>query len=81
MVAREMAEGVKRLSDSDVGVSFTGYAGPEGDDVGLVFLAVSYKDKTEVKELHINGNRDRVRHIACLNGFDLVRRMVGFDEV
>ena len=71
-----MAEGVKNVSNADIGVAFTGYAGPDGDDVGLVFLAVSYMDKTEVKELHINGNRDRVRHIACLNGFDLVRRMI-----
>jgi len=75
-VAKEMAEGVRKASGADIGVSFTGYAGPDGDDVGLVFMAVSCRNKTEVKELHINGNRDRVRHIACLNGFDLVRRMI-----
>lgn len=75
-VAKEMAEGVKKVSSADVGVAFTGYAGPDGDDVGLVYMAVSYGGKTEVKELHINGNRERVRHIACLNGFDTVRRMI-----
>ena len=76
VVAKEMAEGVRKISGADIGVSFTGFAGPDGDDVGLVFMAVSYGEKTEVKELHINGNRDRVRHIACLNGFDLVRRII-----
>ena len=76
IVAKEMAEGVRKISGADIGVAFTGYAGPEGEDVGLVFMAVSYGNKTEVKELHITGDRDRVRHIACLNGFDVVRRML-----
>ena len=75
-VAIEMAEGVKKVSGADIGISFTGYAGPTGDDVGLVYMGVSYDGKTEGVELHINGNRDRIRHIACLNGFDKVRRIV-----
>lgn len=75
-VAMEMAKGVKKVSDADIGLSFTGYAGPEGDDVGLVYMGVSYMDKTEGFELHINGNRDRIRHITCLNGFDKVRRII-----
>ena len=75
-VAIEMAEGVKKVSGADIGISFTGYAGPAGDDVGLVYMGVSYDGKTEGVELHINGNRDRIRHIACLNGFDKVRRIV-----
>lgn len=75
-VAKEMAEGVKNAASSDIGVAFTGYAGPEGDDVGLVYMAVSFEGKTEVKELRINGNRDKIRYIACLNGFDAVRRTI-----
>lgn len=75
-VAMEMAEGVKNVSSADIGLSFTGYAGPDGDDVGLVYMGVSYKGKTEGVELRINGNRDRIRHIACLNGFDKVRRII-----
>ncbi len=75
-VAIEMAEGVKKISGADIGISFTGYAGPTGDDVGLVYMGVSYDGKTEGYELHINGNRDRIRHIACLNGLDKVRRIV-----
>lgn len=75
-VAKEMAEGVKNVASSDIGVAFTGYAGPEGDDVGLVYMAVSFDGKTEVKELRLTGNRDKIRYIACLNGFDAVRRTI-----
>lgn len=75
-VAEQMARGVKRASKSDIGVAFTGYAGPGGENVGLVYMGVAYGERCEVRELHINGNRSRVRHIACLNGFDSVRRMI-----
>lgn len=74
--AKEMAEGVRKVSNSDIGVSFTGFAGPGGEEVGTVFMAVSIEDRTEVKKLKLNGNRDRIRYTACLNGFDAVRRMV-----
>lgn len=75
-VAKEMAVGAKNAACADIGVSFTGYAGPDGEDVGLVYMGVAYKDEVIVKELRIGGNRDRVRYVACLNGFDTIRRMV-----
>lgn len=44
-VAGEMAEGSRRLYNSDVSVATTGYAGPgngiHGESPGLVFIAVS----------------------------------------
>ena len=78
--AKEMAEGVRKIANSDIGVSFTGFAGPGGDDVGTVFMAVSTADRTEVKKLKLNGDRDRIRYTACLNGFDTVRRMMRLYE-
>lgn len=74
--AIEMAEGVIKASKADVGVSFTGYAGPEGEKVGLVWMAVSYKGKTKAYELNINGNRERIRYVSALNAFDAVRRII-----
>lgn len=78
--AKEMAEGVRKIANSDIGVSFTGFAGLGGDDVGTVFMAVSIADRTEVKKLKLNGDRDRIRYTACLNGFDTVRRMIRLYE-
>ena len=74
--AIEMAEGVKKTAKASIGVSFTGYAGPDGEDVGLVWMAVSYEGKTNAYELRINGDRERIRYVAALNAFDAVRRII-----
>ena len=78
-VAMEMAEGVRKVSGSDIGVGITGIAGPTGGTetkpVGLVYVAVSTKDGVFAKELHLNGNRDRVRYLTCLNAFDMIRKI------
>ena len=45
--AREMAEGIRRVSGADIGIATTGVAGPdpsEGKPVGTCFAAVSYRD-------------------------------------
>ena len=45
-VAVQMAEGLQRVTGSDICVSVTGYAGPDGDDVGLYYIGLCYKGKT-----------------------------------
>ncbi|PLT31617.1 competence/damage-inducible protein A [Peribacillus deserti] len=67
--AREMAENVRSLVDSDVGISFTGVAGPdslEGHPVGTVFIGIAIKDsKTVCKKLNLSGSRagNRIRTV------------------
>ncbi len=75
--AQEMAEGARKLLGTDIAVSITGIAGPTGESalkpVGLVYLAISDENGTEVKEVHLSGNRSRVRHVAVLHAFNLIR--------
>ena len=45
--AKQMAEGIRRVSGADIGVATTGVAGPdpsEGKEVGTCFVAVCYPD-------------------------------------
>ena len=67
-VARAMAEGVRRITGSDLSVATTGLAGPDGDDrgnpVGTVFVALSTPERTAVRHMNCGSGRDRVRMLA-----------------
>mgnify|MGYP002624499781 CR=1 FL=1 len=51
--AIEMAAGVRRLLGVDVGLSTTGYAGPTGDQVGLVCIGLSTADGTAAQKFSV----------------------------
>lgn len=78
--AREMAEGVRRISGADYGVSTTGYAGPgggtEADPVGTVYIAVASQKETVVFCIHCDGDRGRVRKMACMKALILLRNVL-----
>ena len=81
--AREMAEGVRRVSGSDIGVSVTGIAGPGGGTeekpVGTVWYALATAAGTVSRKTIWNtGNRRSNRNYAVLNMLDMVRR--GIEE-
>lgn len=82
--AYEMAERIRKLSNSDIGVSFTGVAGPleqENKPVGTVFIGISTKEKTVVYPLYLAGSRIGIRNRAVNYGFYYVYKMVSSDEV
>lgn len=76
--AEAMAEGCRKLMDADYAVSITGIAGPGGGTehkpVGLVYICLAGPDGNRTSELHLAGDRSRIRYIASLNAFDLLRR-------
>ncbi len=63
--ALELAENVRNLLSADIGISFTGVAGPdeqEGKPVGTVFVGISIAGQgNHVKKLHLGGTRDMIR--------------------
>lgn len=63
--AKELAENVREIVQADVGLSFTGVAGPseqEGKPVGMVFVGVAIKGQpTYVEELQLAGTREGIR--------------------
>lgn len=83
--AMEMAEGCAKQTGSDVALATTGIAGPDGGTVekpvGLVYISCYYKGKTYVQELHLNGNRAKVREQATARALILLRDcMVGLKD-
>jgi nicotinamide-nucleotide amidase len=77
-VARAMAEGARIQLGADIGLAFTGIAGPEGGTpekpVGLVHWAVASGSGTEHRERVFIGDRHSIRRRAAFAGFDLIRR-------
>ena len=71
-----MAEGVRKVSGTDIGVSVTGIAGPTGatkeKPVGLVYIGISTKDITYVRELRLEGDRMQNRQNSMRNMFDII---------
>ena len=73
-VAKEMAEGARKISGADIAVSVTGYAGPTGENVGLVYIGVSDEKGTEAYRFMQSGDRERIRKKSALCALDIVRR-------
>lgn len=70
--AKQMAEGVRKIMNTDIGLSTTGIAGPDGGTdgkpVGLVYIGISINDKTMVKKLNLSGTRTQIRQqsVICI---------------
>ena len=76
--AQAAAEGCRRAAKADWALSTTGIAGPDGGTptkpVGTAYIACAGPAGTAVKELHLRGDRTRVRAMSCLYALDLLRR-------
>ena len=78
--ARAMAEGVRNLMQTDVGVGITGIAGPGGGSpekpVGLVYIAVSTLGKTSVEKNVFSGVRAEIKRAAVNKALAMVQEMI-----
>lgn len=77
-VAIQMAEGIRRLLGTDIGLSTTGIAGPDGGDehhpIGTVWIG--YADAQKSFALRYVFEKDRLRNIqrAALMAMDILRK-------
>ena len=75
-VARQMAEGARRISGADYAVSTTGIAGPAGSTaekpVGTVWIAVSSPLRTTARLIHAKGDRTQIIRKAGTAAIELL---------
>lgn len=79
--AQELAHGVRHRLAADWGLAITGIAGPAGGSgekpVGTVFIAIEGTDgASQVQQLRLFGNRDKIRRSSAQGALDLLRRRI-----
>lgn len=78
--AEEMARGIQKAANADIGVSITGIAGPDGGTeekpVGLVYIGVCFRGEVTVQELNLHGNRDKIRQGAVMHALNEIRKRI-----
>jgi len=76
-VATLMAENVRKIAGTDIGVGITGIAGPSGGltqkPVGTVFIALSTRNTTICKKFIFKGSRTAIREQSALKALQLLK--------
>ncbi|TDX52916.1 competence/damage-inducible protein A [Orenia marismortui] len=76
--AKEMAQGIRELANTDIAIATTGIAGPGGGSlekpVGLVYMAIADKEGIESYEYKFNGSRNRVKYLTSQMILNLLRK-------
>lgn len=79
-VAMEMADGARKFSNSDIGISTTGIAGPTGatkdKPVGLVWIGYSDRKITFAKDYYFTRDRLRNKEMMSKMALELLRRQL-----
>jgi nicotinamide-nucleotide amidase len=77
-VVRRMAIGAQKLLGADYALAVSGIAGPGGGTVdkpvGLVYVGLAGEGEPLVQQLHLPGNRERIRRMTSQWALDLLRR-------
>jgi nicotinamide-nucleotide amidase len=78
--AREMAEGARRVAQSDYAIAVTGIAGPGGGTsekpVGTVFVGLASPRGVEVRRFVNNFDRETFKYVTSQQSLDLLRRAI-----
>lgn len=74
--AREMARGARGAFQADYALSTTGYAGPTGEDVGLVYIGLSSQQGEKAFQLRLHGSRQGIRRMTVKIAFHILQKEI-----
>lgn len=79
--AEAMAVGIRDRCGAGIGLSVTGIAGPDGGTedkpIGTVFIGISSREGSRVKNFKFTGNRHRIQTSAAQAGLNMLRLYLG----
>jgi nicotinamide-nucleotide amidase len=79
-VAGEMAAGIRKRFQVDLGLATTGIAGPTGatetKPIGLVYIGVADPSQVRVKKFNFGGDRQIVKQRAAQAALEMARRAI-----
>jgi nicotinamide-nucleotide amidase len=83
-VAKEMAEGIRRVFRADIGIATTGIAGPGGGTpekpVGIIYLGLASADSLTARKFQLIGDRIMIKARGAQAVLELLRReLLGID--
>jgi nicotinamide-nucleotide amidase len=74
-IAKILANNSRKLFNSTLAVSITGFAGPDsacGLKPGTIFIGIASKNFCRVKKFQFKGSRDEVRKLSAKSAIDLI---------
>jgi nicotinamide-nucleotide amidase len=81
---REMAQGVKKRLNTDIGLAVTGIAGPDGGTrekpVGTAYIGLAAGNETFSGKYRFWGTREQVKLNTAIMALDWVRRYLNGDS-
>lgn len=75
-VCEEMLRGTQERTNADVCIATTGYAGPAGDDVGLVYIGVLVNEEMRIEKMNFHGDRQMIRNRTARNALAMLWSML-----
>jgi len=79
-VAKEMSKGAAKTAKTNVALSITGIAGPDGGTtekpVGLVYIGCTINGKTKVNEYRFSGSRSKIRETTVSYALTFLRNQL-----
>jgi len=77
-VAIAMAEGIRKISNTNLGLAVTGIAGPDGGTaekpVGLVYIALATQNGAIYEKHMLAGGRKGIKYRASQTALDFLRK-------